>query len=111
MKTDQTKDETLDGALMETDLPEAPAGVDRRAFIMRSATIAAAAVMTGCTAEQRAAQVGTTPPPQAVNPSTVLSPDLNVVKKEKGPVMTTLDEFYKVGPGPSSSHTIGPMRI
>src|SRR4029079_10521459 len=35
----------------------------------------------------------------------------NVVKQEKGPVMTTLDEFYKVGPGPSSSHTIGPMRI
>jgi len=34
-----------------------------------------------------------------------------VVKKEKGPVMTTLDEFYKVGPGPSNSHTIGPMRI
>jgi L-serine dehydratase len=26
-------------------------------------------------------------------------------------VITTLDEFYKVGPGPSSSHTIGPMRI
>ena len=25
--------------------------------------------------------------------------------------MTILDEFYKVGPGPSSSHTIGPMRI
>ena len=24
--------------------------------------------------------------------------------------MTLLDEFYKVGPGPSSSHTIGPMR-
>ena len=40
-----------------------------------------------------------------------LSPSLNVVKEEKGPVMTTLDEFYKVGPGPSSSHTIGPMRI
>ena len=31
--------------------------------------------------------------------------------KEKGPVLTTVDEFYKVGPGPSSSHTIGPMRI
>src|SRR4249920_2219698 len=40
-----------------------------------------------------------------------LSADLDVVKKEKGPVMTLLDEFYKVGPGPSSSHTIGPMRI
>jgi L-serine dehydratase len=25
--------------------------------------------------------------------------------------MTTLEEFYKMGPGPSSSHTMGPMRI
>ena len=40
-----------------------------------------------------------------------MSPDLDVVKKSKSPVMTTLEEFYKVGPGPSSSHTIGPMRI
>ncbi|MBP7149291.1 MAG: L-serine ammonia-lyase [Acidobacteria bacterium] len=39
------------------------------------------------------------------------SSDLNVVAKSKGPVLTVLDEFYKVGPGPSSSHTIGPMRI
>ena len=43
--------------------------------------------------------------------SGTLSPDLDVVKKSKGPVMTVVDEFYKVGPGPSSSHTIGPMRI
>ena len=41
----------------------------------------------------------------------MLSPDLYVVKQSKGPVMTLADEFYKVGPGPSSSHTIGPMRI
>jgi L-serine dehydratase len=34
-----------------------------------------------------------------------------VVKESKGPVMTVLDEFYKMGPGPSSSHTMGPMRI
>ncbi|MGA7409890.1 MAG: serine dehydratase beta chain [Bryobacteraceae bacterium] len=40
-----------------------------------------------------------------------MSPDRDVVKRAKGPVITTLDEFYKVGPGPSSSHTIGPMRI
>ena len=40
-----------------------------------------------------------------------MSDTLNVVKKSKGPVMTVLEEFYKVGPGPSSSHTIGPMRI
>ena len=40
-----------------------------------------------------------------------LSPDPDIRKKSKGPVMTVLEEFYKVGPGPSSSHTIGPMRI
>jgi L-serine dehydratase len=44
-------------------------------------------------------------------PAVTLSPDLEVVKESKGPVMTTVEEFYKVGPGPSSSHTIGPMRI
>ena len=38
-------------------------------------------------------------------------PALNVIKETKGPVITLIDEFYKVGPGPSSSHTIGPMRI
>src|SRR3569832_176515 len=44
-------------------------------------------------------------------PSVPLDKDLEVVKKGQGPVMTVLDEFYMVGPGPSSSHTIGPMRI
>ena len=32
-------------------------------------------------------------------------------RKHAGPVMTVLEEFYKAGPGPSSSHTLGPMRI
>ena len=50
-------------------------------------------------------------PRQSPAPAPPLSPDLDVVKKSKGPVMTVLDEFYKVGPGPSSSHTMGPMRI
>jgi L-serine dehydratase len=45
------------------------------------------------------------------SPAPPLAKDLNVVKKGAGPVLTTADEFYKVGPGPSSSHTIGPMRI
>jgi len=84
-----------------------PAGVDRRAFLMRSALIGATAVMTGCgvsTDKRVEKAAGAPPPPQ-------LSPDLEVVKEQKGPVMTILDEFYKVGPGPSSSHTIGPMRI
>ena len=95
------------GSVGQFTLQKIPAGVDRRAFFMRSALIGAAAVMTGCSvpAEKRAEKAaGAAPPPQ-------LSSDLNVVKESKGPVMTTLDEFYKVGPGPSSSHTIGPMRI
>jgi L-serine dehydratase len=90
-----------------------PAGLDRRKFIMRSAVISAAAVLTGCSRTETetkappAAAAGSTQAPPAVP----LSEDLDVVKKAKGPVMTVLDEFYKVGPGPSSSHTIGPMRI
>ena len=84
-----------------------PDGVDRRTFLMRSALIGATAVITGHTvsaADRASRSSGVPPTPQ-------LSPALQVVKEEKGPVMTTLDEFYKVGPGPSSSHTIGPMRI
>jgi L-serine dehydratase len=86
-----------------------PSGIDRRAFLMRSAVIGAAAVISGraASAEERSAAASAAPPKLAVT----LSPDLQVVKKSKGPVMTTLEEFYKVGPGPSSSHTIGPMRI
>jgi L-serine dehydratase len=84
-----------------------PEGVDRRAFLMRSALIGATAIILDrpVSAQLRANKLAGTPPtPQ-------LSPTLNVVKESKGPVLTTLDEFYKVGPGPSSSHTIGPMRI
>src|SRR4051794_3621194 len=91
---------------------EVPRGLNRRGFLMRTAVGGAAAVMTGCAASpegQTAKAVATTPPEPSSAPP--LSPDLNVVKKEKGPVLTTVDEFYKVGPGPSSSHTIGPMRI
>jgi L-serine dehydratase len=59
-------------------------------------------------AQQKANRLKEPYPPKPTPP---LSPTLEVVKEEKGPVMTTVDEFYKVGPGPSSSHTIGPMRI
>ena len=89
----------------------APSGVDRRNFIIRNAVIGAAAVMTGSTwtAEARAEQAAKEAAGAKLGSS--LSSDLAVVKKSKGPIMTVLDEFYKVGPGPSSSHTIGPMRI
>jgi L-serine dehydratase len=101
--------------------PEVPAGLDRRKFIMRSAVISAAAVLNGCSRTETERKA---PPPAPATPdatgtagttgaaaSVTLSPDLEVVRLSKGPVMTTVDEFYKVGPGPSSSHTIGPMRI
>ena len=82
-----------------------PPGVDRRTFMMRSAVVVSAAIITGrpMSAQEKTQRSTGTPPK--------LDPSLNVVKKAKGPVMTTLEEFYKVGPGPSSSHTIGPMRI
>src|SRR5262245_59888491 len=80
---------------------EVPAGVDRRAFTMRSAPVGAMAVMTGCSKEPEKAAAAA-PPLPALEPP--LSADLDVVKRAKGPVMTTIDEFYKVGPGPSSSH-------
>src|SRR5690349_18082950 len=94
----------------ERDEINVPDGIDRRAFLMRSAMVGATALLLGkqVSAEERLAKAATaTPPPLAPPP---LAADLDVVKKGKGPVMTTLEEFYKVGPGPSSSHTIGPMR-
>src|SRR5580704_7952861 len=93
-----------------------PSKINRRSFIMRNAVIGAAAVMTGrvWTPEARAQQAekeaaGRSPLPPL--DSTSMSQDLDVVKRSNGPVMTVIEEFYKVGPGPSSSHTIGPMRI
>src|SRR5690349_19619153 len=87
-------------------LPElAPpsSNIDRRTFIIRNAVIGAAAVMTGTTwtGEARAAQAAkeATKGTGAPIGSQPLSPDLDVVKESKGPVMTVADEFYKVGPG------------
>jgi L-serine dehydratase len=110
MSTESSAD---DGSLIPSTAAEtsASSNIPRRSFIMRNAVIGAAAVMTGrtWTPEARAAQAEK----EATDPKlgAKLSPELDVVKKSKGPVMTILEEFYKVGPGPSSSHTIGPMRI
>src|SRR5262249_9497488 len=92
-------------------IPDLPSNIDRRSFLMRNAAIGAAAVMTGSpwTPEARAQQAAKEA--EAPKLGATLSPNLDVVKKSQGSVMTVLEEFYKVGPGPSSSHTIGPMRI
>ena len=91
--------------LPELDYSEPPAGSDRRSFLVRSA-MATAIGMLGGQVNPLFAQAASEPPLQGKE-----NPDLNVTKQSKGPVMTLVDEFYKVGPGPSSSHTIGPMRI
>jgi L-serine dehydratase len=101
----------LPAALIDpADVPDMPDGVERRAFLMRSAVIGSATVIAGLApAAAKQARAATAAPPART--AVTLSPDLDVVKRSQGPVMTLLEEFYKVGPGPSSSHTIGPMRI
>src|SRR6185295_14331229 len=69
-----------------------PPGVDRRKFIMRSAVIGAAAVMTGRTISakeivRKATSESPLLPQQS--PAPPLDKNLNVVKKGQGPVMTT----------------------
>jgi L-serine dehydratase len=94
-------------ALPELDYNDPPLGSDRRAFMVRSAMATAIALLTGRTLVACDSQ----PAKDPVVKAGAVDPELEVVKKSKGPVMTLVDEFYKVGPGPSSSHTIGPMRI
>jgi L-serine dehydratase len=89
----------------ELDLCTPPPGSDRRAFMVRSALATAIAALSG----RPIAAFAATPAKAPKAPA--LDPKLNVVRKSKGPILTVVDEFYKVGPGPSSSHTIGPMRI
>src|SRR4051794_37808533 len=93
-------------ALPDLDYSDPPSGSDRRAFMMRSAMVTAIVALGGI-ANPLFAQIPAEPPLGSAPPD----PSLQVIKHTKGPVMTLVDEFYKVGPGPSSSHTIGPMRI
>jgi L-serine dehydratase len=114
MSNQDVKDDFRSSLDPSPQVPEIPTGLDRRKFIVRSAVISAAAVMTGCArseAEIKGPPPAAEAPGAAAPPAVPLAQDLHVVMKQKGPVMTTSDEFYKVGPGPSSSHTIGPMRI
>ena len=86
---------------------EVPPGIDRRNFLIRSAVVGAAAVMTGrnLSAADRTYDAVRTMPP-----GLTITRGLYVHSAPKGPIVTTFDELFKVGPGPSSSHTIGVMR-
>ena len=55
-RTDLDRDLSL---LPGADTAELPAGVDRRAFIQRSAVAGAAAVLTGCAPPREGAATGT----------------------------------------------------
>jgi len=80
-----------------------------RREMARTALGGAAAILSGCST-QKEVKVQAAPEASVV-PVSMVSPDLDVVQKSKAPVMTMIDEFFKMGPGPSSSHTMGPMRI
>jgi L-serine dehydratase len=88
--------------------PEQQKVMSRRELGRVAFAAAAVSGLAGCATqppptEQKAAPAAPAAP--------AMSAELEVVKKEKGPIMTVLEEFYKMGPGPSSSHTMGPMRI
>jgi len=85
----------------------------RRELGRAALAAAATSMLAGCATPQPPQPTAEKSAPSAAAPpaASALSPDLAVVQKSKGPVMTVLDEFYKMGPGPSSSHTMGPMRI
>ncbi|MGZ8361536.1 MAG: L-serine ammonia-lyase [Allosphingosinicella sp.] len=100
-----TYDDETHPTVPELDRSELPTGSDRRTFMMRSALASAMVALTG---RPLAAYAQTPATPPAAPP---LDPSLDVHRRARGPIQTTLEEFYKVGPGPSSSHTIGPMRI
>jgi len=107
-KPDPQESTVLPAVPEETEIP---AGIDRRTFLVRNAVIGAAAVMTGVPWTPRARAQQAAKEAAAPKMGSTLSPKLDIVRQSKGPVMTVVEEFYKVGPGPSSSHTIGPMRI
>jgi hypothetical protein len=57
-----------------------PDGVDRRAFMMRSAVVGAAAVITGCAAPSQGTNRVGHHPPEA--PASQMSQDLDVVRSQ-----------------------------
>jgi hypothetical protein len=68
-----------DDGLCPTDVPS---GVDRRTFMMRSAVIGSAAVITGCTPTAKEQTAAAPAPPPQVKEN--VSPDLDVVRSPRG---------------------------
>jgi len=86
-------------------LNEVSRSLSRRQFTQTLVTGSMGAILLGCSRAE-------TPSSGAGVKSDTLAAGLAAdPTKGRGPIITVLDEFYKMGPGPSSSHTMGPMRI
>jgi L-serine dehydratase len=77
----------------------------RRNFGHTVLAASAGAFLTGCSRSLK--EEGTVAKPDSLSSMKAAA----ALPKSKGPILTSLEEFYKMGPGPSSSHTMGPMRI
>lgn len=77
-------------------------GINRRNFLKLSAILGAGAA--GIASLSYGSQQSPAVPAQTKPCEQLMSPT------EKIPVITSIFELFKVGPGPSSSHTIAPMR-
>jgi L-serine dehydratase len=97
------------GTCGPTPKGETPSVITRRDLGKTVLAASIGALLTGCSKKEPAEATVQAAPTTPATPA--LSPDLAIVQESKGPIMTTLEEFYKMGPGPSSSHTMGPMRI
>src|SRR6185503_13991064 len=85
--------------------------VSRRDLGRAALAVSASAILAGCSSQQQPPAEKAASAPAGAPPASNVSAELEVVKQSKGPIMTVLEELYKMGPGPSSSHTMGPMRI
>jgi len=97
------------GTCGPTPKGETPSVITRRDLGKTVLAASIGALLTGCSKKEPAEATVQAAPTTPATPA--LSPELAIVQESKGPIMTTLEEFYKMGPGPSSSHTMGPMRI
>ena len=97
------------GTCGPTPKSDTPSVITRRDLGKTVLAASIGALLTGCSKKEPAEATVQGAPTTPATPA--LSPELAIVQESKGPIMTTLEEFYKMGPGPSSSHTMGPMRI
>ena len=90
------------GSTTELISPEIPPGVNRRDFLIRSAVVGAASVMTGrpVQARERMEKAIATMPQQAQKTGPPLSADLDVVKKSEGAGDDGFGRVLQSGAGP-----------